>query len=142
MESEPKVERTEILRLVGVYDADGSLRGEMAYWFGARLGRRHCALCDITHGSVRERKDWRHVRGAMGVTFDTVHRDEASADVMAVVRDNLPAVVALTSEGVRQLLGPRELESCQGSPISMVEALRDAADRQRLTASWQLPDIS
>ena len=84
MESEPKVERTEILRLVGVYAADGSLRGEMAYWFGTRLGRRHCALCDITHGSVRERKDWRHVRGAMGVTFDTVHRDEASADVMAV----------------------------------------------------------
>ena len=60
---------------------------------------------------------------------------------MAVVRDNLPAVVALTSQGVTQLLGPRELESCQGSPISMVDALRDAADRQRLTASWQLPEI-
>lgn len=141
VEPDPKVERSEVLRLVGVYDADGTLRGELAYWFGARFGRRHCALCDITHGSVRERKDWRQCRDEMGVAFDTVHRDEASPDVMAVIQGNLPAVVALTSEGVTPLLGPRELERCQGSPVSMVEALRDAAVRQGLTASWDLPDI-
>ena len=136
MDPDPIVDRPEILRLVGVYDADGTLRGELAYWLGARLGRRHCALCDITHGSVRERKDWRQCRGELGVAFDTVHRDEASSDVMAVVRGNLPAVVAVTSEDVTPLLGPQELESCQGSPVSMVDALRDAADRQRLSASW------
>ena len=137
VKAEPAVERPEILRLVGVYDADGTLRGELAYWFGARLGRRHCALCDITHGSLRERKDWRECRGSLGVAFDTVHRDEASADVLAVVRDDLPAVVAVTSEGVTPLLGPRELEACAGSPTSMVEELRRAADRRGLCASWQ-----
>ena len=43
----------QIVRLIGVYDANGTLSGELAYWIGARLGRRHCSLCDITHGSVR-----------------------------------------------------------------------------------------
>ena len=40
-----------LARLVGVYDADGTPWGEVAYWVGARLGRRHCSLCEITHGA-------------------------------------------------------------------------------------------
>ncbi len=56
-----------ILRLVGVYDADGSLRGELAYWVRARLGRAHCALCDITHGAVRERREWQAGRAELPV---------------------------------------------------------------------------
>jgi hypothetical protein len=27
----------------------------LSSFIGARLGRAHCALCDITHGLVRER---------------------------------------------------------------------------------------
>ena len=77
----------------------------------------------------------------MGLAFDTVHRDEAASDVIEVVRDDLPAVVVVTSEGVTLLLGPSELETCQGSPTAMVAALGDAADRHRLTAPWRLLDI-
>ena len=142
MEPEPDGERTEILRLVGVYDADGTLRGELAYWFGARMGRRHCALCDITHGSIRERKDWRQCRDELGVAVDTVHRDEASSDVMAMVGGDLPAVVAITAQGLTPLLGPRELQGCQGSPTAMVDALVVAADRHRLIAPWRRPGSS
>ncbi len=38
-----------VTTLFGVYDADATLWGEMSYWVGARLGVRHCGLCDITH---------------------------------------------------------------------------------------------
>jgi hypothetical protein len=37
-----------IHRLVGVYNADGTLLGEVRYFVAARLGRAHCPLCDIT----------------------------------------------------------------------------------------------
>ena len=60
-----------LVRLVGVYDADHTLRGELSYWIGARLGRAHCALCDITHGLVRERDDWKRSRSSFAVPFDT-----------------------------------------------------------------------
>ncbi len=124
---------------MGVYDADGSLRGELTYWIGARLGRRHCSLCEITHGSVLERKDWRQCRDDLGITFDTVHRDEASPEVMAVIQDNLPAVVALTSRGVVLLLGPEGLTRCKGSPTEMVNTLREAVSRHQLVvSSWAL----
>ena len=63
----------QIVGLTGVYDADGSLAGELSYWIGARLGRRHCALCDITHGLVREKPEWKDVLDRLPVEFDAVH---------------------------------------------------------------------
>jgi hypothetical protein len=88
-----------IVALTGVYDADGTLVGELRYWFGARLGRAHCALCDITHGSVRERPEWRECRDDLSVPFATVHRDEQSAAVAAATAGDYPAVVATLDDG-------------------------------------------
>lgn len=73
------VNRT-IRRLVGVYDANGSVSGELAYFIGARLGRAHCALCDITHGLVRERAAWKTFRVGLPVQFDLYHRDDQPVD--------------------------------------------------------------
>jgi hypothetical protein len=36
-----------VIRLIGVYDADGGLRGEIAYLAG-KLGGHHCSLCDVS----------------------------------------------------------------------------------------------
>ena len=47
-----------ISELVGVYDADGGLRGEAAYLWGRLRGTTHCGLCDITHSSVRRKASW------------------------------------------------------------------------------------
>ena len=61
----------DVVRLIGVYDADGSVLGELSYFVKARFGAAHCALCDITHGRVRERADWRACRDQLAVPFDT-----------------------------------------------------------------------
>ena len=66
----------EVTRLIGVYDADGTVLGELSYFLRARVGRAHCALCDITHGRVRERDDWRAERDRLPVPFTTFHRDD------------------------------------------------------------------
>jgi len=44
--------------LIGVYDADGGLRGELSCVFGHQPGRRQCGLCDITHSPVRRKAAW------------------------------------------------------------------------------------
>jgi hypothetical protein len=113
-----------LVRLVGVYDADHTLRGELSYWIGARLGRAHCALCDVTHGLVRERGDWRTCRASFPVRFDTFHRDDQPEAVRHAIGDELPSVVADTDAGVVVLLGPDALDACHGS----VAAFRTAVD--------------
>ena len=57
----------KIVRLIGVYDANGTLRGEIAYWIGARLGRRHCSLCEVTHGLFAVKGDWKRCRDGLPV---------------------------------------------------------------------------
>ncbi len=124
-----------IRRLIGVYNAEGTLRGELTYWVGKRLGRVHCALCDITHGSVRERSDWQHCRDGLPVPFDAYHRDDQPAAVRSATGDNAPAVLAETSEGVVVLLGADELELCGKSPQRLVDALTIAAADHHL--DWE-----
>ena len=94
-----------IIRLVGVYDADHTLRGELAYFVGARLGRRHCALCDVTHGLVRERGTWKACKAGLPVPFVTFHRDDRPAAVRAASAGVAPVVMAETTAGFRVLLG-------------------------------------
>ena len=113
-----------VRELIGVYDADGTLLGEARYWLGARVGRAHCALCDITHGLFTERADWRRCRDDLDVEFRTYHRDDAPADVLAAGSPP-PFVVARTDRGLVALLGPTDLDACSGD----VEEFRRALSR-------------
>jgi hypothetical protein len=116
-----------VRRLIGVYDADGSVRGELAYWVGARLGRAHCALCDITHGLARPRREWNACREQLPVPFDTYHRDDQPDEVRTASSGQLPVVAAETSGGVVVvLLGPRELAACRGSAHALEHAVQHA----------------
>ena len=126
-----------IVRLVGVYDADGTLRGELAYWVGARLGRRHCSLCEITHGSVRQRPEWKACQAGLRVPFDTYHRNDQPDAIRSAGGGQAPVVVAETDAGHVVLLGPADLETCDGSIDLLVEAIEQAAERLGLT--WVMP---
>lgn len=122
----------EIVRLVGVYDADSTVRGELSYWVGARLGRRHCGLCDITHGSVRQRPEWKRRRTYLRAPFDSYHRNDQPDDVRAATGGTAPVVVAETVTGLVVLLGRDDIDACGGSIESLVDAIDRAADRLRL----------
>jgi hypothetical protein len=129
------VEGTPITSLVGVYDADGTVIGEITYWLGARLGRVHCALCDVTHGMFTEREVWRQWRASLTIPFELFHRDDAPAEVIDVA-GVLPAVVARTDAGLIPLMDRSTLEDCSGDLDSFVGGLRKALAAMDL----RLPD--
>jgi len=122
-----------IERLVGVYDAEGSLRGELAYALGKLAGRAHCALCDITHGVIRPRRSFETWRDSLPVPFELVHLDERSDDIVAASTGRVPCVVARTASGVTLLLAPDDLEACAGDVERMAEAIARAVDAHDLT---------
>jgi hypothetical protein len=124
---------TQIQRLVGVYDADHTIRGELAYWIGARLGRAHCSLCDITHGTFRVRDEWTTCRAGLPITFDTFHRDDQPPAVRSAVDGVAPVVVAETTDGITLLLGPDQLEACDGSVELLMDAIQSAVATAGLT---------
>jgi len=121
-------DRTEVrlVRLVGVYDADATWRGELAYWVGARLGRRHCSLCDITHGVVRAKPQWAACRAGLPVPFDTHHRNDQPDEVRRMADIRYPVVVAETTAGYVALLDDDALDRCAGSIDALVAAVETA----------------
>ena len=137
MNSPDAVSARHIVRLVGVYDADSTLRGELAYWVGARVGRRHCSLCEITHGLVRQRPEWKACRANLPVPFDTYHRDDQPDAIRSAAAGRAPVVVAETDAGHVVLLGRADLETCDGSIDLLVEAIERSAELLGLT--WVTP---
>ena len=121
-----------IIRLVGVYDADSTLRGELGYWIGARLGRRHCSLCEITHGSIRRRPEWTACQQSMPVPFDTFHRNDQPEVIRAAANGEAAVVVAETDAGYVLLLAPAELAECDGSVGRLVDAIERSVDTHGL----------
>lgn len=127
---------TTVTALTGVYDADGSLRGEISYAVGKVLGRRHCALCDITHGTVRPKASWLECHDSVDVPFEVVHLDERTPEIAAVSTGSTPCVLAHTDDGALVvLLGPSELEACGKDPVQLMRAIEDELARR----GWSWP---
>ncbi len=97
----------------GVYHADGGIVGELRYVFGKLRGTAHCALCDITHSYVSEKKSMKECRSDSPVPFHLVHLNEQNEGLQSISEGVTPCVVAETDEGFQVILYPDELEDCE-----------------------------
>ena len=114
-----------MIKLIGVYDADATLVGELSYWIGARFGARHCSLCDITHSLFREKSQWRECQSRLEsdlhVEFETFHRNDQPEDVRACIYGKYPAVVMRGDDGaVSMFMSASEIDACGKSPERFV----------------------
>ena len=115
-------------RLVGVYDADATLLGEVSYWIGARFGVRHCSLCDITHSLFREKSQWRECQSRLEsdlhVEIETFHRNDQPDDVRACIDGEYPAVVMRGDDGVVSMfMTASEIEAFGASPEKFADEI-------------------
>ena len=112
---------SNITELIGVYDADSTLLGEVSYWVGARLGITHCSLCEITHGLFTKKSEWKQCAESFTVPFHLFHRDDAPSDVLIALAGKFPAVLQRTTEGLKVILTKEELERFDGHTSDFAE---------------------
>jgi len=103
-----------ITELIGVYDADSTLLGEVSYWVGARFGITHCSLCELTHGLFTKKSEWKQCAESLTVPFHLFHRDDSPSDVLLALAGEFPAVLQRTAEGLKVILTKEELEHFDG----------------------------
>jgi hypothetical protein len=111
-----------MVRYTGIYNADGSILGEISYVAKKLVGRGSCALCDITHGWTGRKKNFDATCSAASIEWELLHRDEASSEQLAAAGE-LPAVIAQRDGTWELVLGPRELDECDGDPAALVARL-------------------
>jgi hypothetical protein len=105
---------TSPLEFIGIYDADSTLVGEISYWIGARLGRAHCSLCELTHGLFTTKSEWKACQSALGIPFLTFHRNDAPSDALNVAAGQFPIVLARYSHGLEIVFTKHQLDEFQG----------------------------
>jgi len=115
-------------RLLGVYDADGGLVGELRYVIGHLLGTAECALCDITHSPLGRRRSWDQMVAGLPVPFDLRHRNELSdPELHALTSMGLPVVAGELEDGsLVELVGATSLTTCAGDVDAFARVLTRA----------------
>jgi hypothetical protein len=122
-----------VRRLIGVYNADGGVRGELTYVVGHLRGTTSCSLCDITHRGVRRRRSWDVFCQGLGVPFDLVHRNERTPELLAFTAARTPTVVAELVDGALvEVLDAAALAAVDGDVDGFGRALSGALDDKGL----------
>ena len=102
---------SEVVEIVGVYNADGGLAGEAKYFLGKTFSNTHCALCDITHSGVRKKREWVEGCDSSQVPLRMVHLNERDEEQARACTLGTPTVLFKYADGtVEAVLGPEELE--------------------------------
>lgn len=119
-------EASRATEYVGIYDADGGVRGELAYVVGHLIGTMHCALCDVTHSPIRRKPEWDAMVARLGVPFRLVHRNQMPPDIGAMAAGHRLAIVIARVDGEWvEALSSRDLEVVAGDIAGFEAALRE-----------------
>jgi len=90
-------------RLVGVYNADGGIVGELKYFFGHLIGVAKCELCDVTHSPIRRKASFdklaSDLKTEFGLEFDLKHLNERTESEIRASSGQEPCVLAQYADG-------------------------------------------
>lgn len=112
----------QVVRLHGVYDASGTILGEVSYFLKRALLNQHCSLCDITHSTFTRRQSWDVCVDGLGIEFQLHHRNDAPSSVANTVGYTTPCVISEYNDGTFTLLvNSDQLATCKNSPELLMQ---------------------
>ena len=124
METPALIDCGLVHKFVGLYNADGSLMGELRYACAKLTKATSCSLCDLTHGwNPFGKSSWKRACRDFEVEIDLLHRDEALEVQLSAV-DGLPAIIRLDGDNWVQVLDSEQITSYSDSPRELLAVLQ------------------
>jgi hypothetical protein len=119
--------------LIGVYNADGGLRGELAYVFGHLIGIRSCSLCDISHSPVRKKASFKeleqHLLEEHGIIVRMVHLNERNERETKASEGREPCMLLeYPDQSISMFLDATDLKALSGSVKSLKKLIISRLD--------------
>jgi len=109
-------------KIFGIYDGDGTILGEIKYFFAKHFLGKECSLCDITHGdSFRGKPAWRNNLDQI----EWLHRNDQTEEMSAFTRNHLPMVIRQSNGHFDILLSADDLAKCKGDYEVFLTLLRE-----------------
>jgi hypothetical protein len=106
--------------VVGIYNADGTIGGELSYAFTKLSRRGSCELCDVTHGwNPLGKRSWKAAVEQSELNLTFIHRDEALPEQLAAA-GQLPSIIALSDDGWQNIMTPSDFAAFKAEPGELI----------------------
>lgn len=92
-----------------IYNASGTLGGELTYLYGKYFQDEHCELCDITHSTVSAKPEWKAWISALKCENYVLHTNEAEDMRVDYSVFELPVVLVDRGNGLEELVTKKEM---------------------------------
>lgn len=99
-----------------VYDANGGVFGEAAYFVRKWLRIGKCELCAVTHRGLKPRDAWVRATADVDVQIDALHRNELEAPMQKFIGGAFPCVLGERDGSLSWILRPDEIGPYIGEP--------------------------
>ena len=103
------------IQLICVYDADGSLLGELSYLWKKTFRSFKCSMCDISHNLITTKKKWKTEVQNCKYDISTYHLDDQPTLIKETTQNNTPCVVKVESGSSSILISNDELKIIDGN---------------------------
>ena len=85
--------KSKSLTIYCIYNANGTLKGELTYLLKKYFYGFKCSMCEITHNAFTVKKSWEDRLSQSNIQLKTVHLDEQTSDLYKFSYGRAPCVV-------------------------------------------------
>lgn len=119
--------------LIGIYNADGGIVGELAYFFGHLIGVRSCTLCDISHSPIMKKSSFKelekHLTQEHGIVVKMIHLNERNEREQKASAGREPCMLLeYPDETISMFLDSTDLKALSGSVSSLKKLISSRLD--------------
>jgi len=119
--------------LIGVYNADGGIVGEISYVLGHLIGIRSCSLCDISHSPVKKKAAFKeleqHLLSEHGIMVRMIHLNERNECETKASEGREPCMlVEYPDQSISMFLDSTDLKALSGSVSSLKKLITSRLD--------------
>ena len=113
----------DTVKIYCIYNAEGSIFGEIRYLYNKYIKDIKCSMCDITHNSFSEKSEWGKKCIEFPFKIECLHLDELPIEIKDIVKDNAPCVVTQKRSVNEIIINNKELTSMNGDVDSFFNHL-------------------
>lgn len=123
--------------LIGVYNADGGIIGELSYVLGHLIGIRSCSLCDISHSPVKMKSSFKALQSELleqhGIDVKMIHRNERNEREIAASEGREPCMLLqYPDQSISMFFDSAELKTLAGNVESFEKLIFSRLDMFQL----------
>jgi len=119
--------------LIGVYNADGGIVGEISYVLGHLIGIRSCSLCDISHSPIKKKAAFKeleqHLLSEHGIMVRMIHLNERNERETKASEGREPCMLLeYPDQSISMFLDSTDLKALSGSVKSLKKLITSRLD--------------